>query len=195
MRIVLLGPPGSGKGTQAVRLARRLGVAHVASGEILRANTAEGTRLSRTVRQHMHRGELVPDDIVLALVMERIARPDCRPGFVLDGFPRSVAQAVALDRALDPLGTSLEVALSFDVAQAELLQRLAGRSRADDHAQSIRNRLRVFATATPPLLDYYSHRGVLIRVDASGGVDEVSQRIQACLDRLATQPGSGGPGR
>jgi adenylate kinase len=181
MRIVLLGPPGAGKGTQAARVADRFGCPHVATGDIFRANAAEGTRLGRSARVYMDRGDLVPDDVVIAMVMERLAERDCQSGFVLDGFPRTVNQAEALDRQLADLGTPLHGVLCFEAAEEELLRRLAGRAaaqhRADDAEQTIRHRLEVFAIKTRPLIDYYRHRRLLTMVDGVGRVDEVTVRI------------------
>jgi adenylate kinase len=185
MRLVLLGPPGAGKGTQAARLASRGGTPHIATGDIFRANVAEGTRLGRRAQRYMDRGDLVPDEIVIAMVMQRLAEPDCQDGFLLDGFPRTVAQAEALDRRLAELRTPLDAALNFELAEEELFRRLAGRSaalhRSDDTEQTIRHRLEVFAEKTQPLVDYYAHRGLLIAVDAIGAVEEVTTRI---LDAL-----------
>jgi adenylate kinase len=186
MRIVLLGPPGAGKGTQAVRVASRFNAPHIATGDIFRANVASGTELGRAAQEYMDRGDLVPDDVVIAMVMERLAEDDCEGGFVLDGFPRTVEQAEALDRRLDGLGTPLEAALSFDVTEEELLRRLAGRAaaehRADDAEQTIRHRLEVFAIKTRPLIEYYAHRRLLVNVDAIGPIEVVTKRILDDLD-------------
>jgi adenylate kinase len=186
LRLVVLGPPGAGKGTQAVKLAELFACADVATGDIFRANVAEGTELGRAAQEYMDRGDLVPDDVVIAMVMDRLADRDCHAGFVLDGFPRTVAQAEALDRSLAEQGTPLEAALSFDVTEDELLRRLAGRAaaqhRADDAEQTIRHRLEVFAIKTRPLIDYYAHRGLLVPVDAIGPIEVVTKRILAALD-------------
>jgi adenylate kinase len=181
LRLVVLGPPGAGKGTQAVKLAEQFACADVATGDIFRANVAEGTELGRAAQEYMDLGDLVPDEVVIAMVMERLASDDCDSGFVLDGFPRTVNQAEALDRRLAGLGTPLEAALSFDVTEEELLRRLAGRAaaqhRADDAEQTIRHRLEVFAVKTRPLIDYYRHRRLLTMVDGVGRVEEVTGRI------------------
>ena len=181
MRIVLLGPPGAGKGTQAARVACRFGAPHIATGDIFRANVAEGTELGRAAQEYMDLGDLVPDELVIAMVMERLGSDDCEAGFVLDGFPRTVNQAEALDRQLASRGTPLEAALSFDVTEEELLRRLAGRAaaqhRADDVEQTIRHRLEVFASKTRPLIDYYRHRRLLTMVDGVGRVEDVTVRI------------------
>ena len=186
MRLVLLGPPGAGKGTQAARVAYRFGCPHIATGDIFRANVAEGTELGRAAQEYMDRGDLVPDELVIAMVMDRLTDSDCDGGFVLDGFPRTVTQAEALDRRLAGRSTPLEAALSFEVTEEELLRRLAGRAaaqhRADDAEQTIRHRLEVFAIKTRPLIDYYAHRGLLTNVDAIGPIEVVTKRILAALD-------------
>jgi adenylate kinase len=194
MRLVLLGPPGAGKGTQAARLASRGGTPHIATGDIFRANVAEGTRLGRRAQRYMDRGDLVPDEIVIAMVMQRLAEPDCQDGFLLDGFPRTVAQAEALDRHLAELRTPLDAALNFELAEEELFRRLAGRSaalhRSDDTEQTIRHRLEVFAHKTRPLIDYYRHRGLLVGVDAVGAIPRVHARIDAALAVVGVTIGS-----
>jgi adenylate kinase len=192
MRIVLLGPPGAGKGTQAARVACRFSAPHIATGDIFRANVASGTELGRVAQEYMDRGDLVPDDVVIAMVMERLASDDCAGGFVLDGFPRTVNQAEALDRRLVDLGAPLHAVLCIEAGEEELLRRLAGRAaaqhRADDAEQTIRHRLEVFAIKTRPLIDYYAHRGLLVNVDAIGPIEVVTKRILDDLD------GNRGPG-
>ena len=181
MRLVLLGPPGAGKGTQAARVACRFGTPHIATGDIFRANVAEGTELGRTAQEFMDRGDLVPDDVVIAMVMERLGADDCEAGFVLDGFPRTVEQAEALDRQLVDLGSPLHAVLCFDITEDELLRRLAGRAaaqhRADDAEQTIRHRLEVFAIKTRPLIDYYRGRGILLSVDGDRPTGDVYAEI------------------
>jgi adenylate kinase len=186
LRLVVLGPPGAGKGTQAVRIAGHFSCADIATGDIFRANVAEGTELGRAAQEYMDLGDLVPDEVVIAMVIERLAEPDCTAGFVLDGFPRTVAQAEALDLRLAELRTPLHAALNFEITEDELLRRLAGRAaelhRSDDSEQTIRHRLEVFAIKTRPLIDYYAHRGLLFNVDAIGPIEVVTKRI---LDDLA----------
>jgi adenylate kinase len=184
----MLGPPGAGKGTQAVRLADHFSCADIATGDIFRANVAEGTDLGRIAQEYMDRGDLVPDEVVIAMVMERLAERDCQRGFVLDGFPRTVAQAEALDHRLGELRTPLHAALNFEITEDELLRRLAGRAaelhRSDDSEQTIRHRLEVFAIKTRPLIDYYARRGLLVTVDAIGPVEVVTKRILDDLQDL-----------
>jgi adenylate kinase len=194
VRVVLMGPPGAGKGTQAVLIAEHFNCGDVATGDIFRANVAEGTPLGRAAQRYMDRGDLVPDDLVIAMVMDRLAERDCGAGFVLDGFPRTVAQAEALDHRLAELDTPLDAALNFDVTEEELFRRLAGRSaalhRSDDTEQTIRHRLEVFAEKTRPLVDYYAHRGLLIGVDAVGTIPRVHARIDAALAVVGVTVGS-----
>ena len=187
MRLVVLGPPGAGKGTQAVKLAEHFACADVATGDIFRANVAEGTELGRAAQEYMDLGDLVPDDVVIAMVMERLASDDCAAGFVLDGFPRTVNQAEALDRQLVDLGAPLHAVLCVEAGEEELLRRLAGRAaaqhRADDVEQTIRHRLEVFGIKTRPLIDYYRHRRLLTMVDGVGLVEEVSGYILGGLPK------------
>jgi adenylate kinase len=192
LRLVVLGPPGAGKGTQAVRLAEHYGCADVATGDIFRANVAAGTELGRVAQEFMDRGDLVPDEVVIAMVMERLAEADCAAGFVLDGFPRTVNQAEALDRRLADLGSPLAAVLCLEADEEELLRRLAGRAaaqrRADDAEQTIRHRLEVFAIKTRPLIDYYRHRRLLTMVNGVGRVEDVTCRILSGLPSAGRDP-------
>ena len=186
MRIVLLGPPGAGKGTQAGRITDRFGGVHIATGDILRSNAERGTELGRTAQEYMDRGDLVPDEVIIEMVLERLGEEDCAGGFVLDGFPRTVPQAEALERRLDELGRPLDAVVSLEAGQDELRDRLAGRAEEQDRAEdddedAIRRRLELFEEETAPLLDFYAGRGLLVRVDAAGAPDEVSGRIAAAL--------------
>jgi adenylate kinase len=202
MRIVLLGPPGAGKGTQAVRLAQHFECPHVSTGDIFRSNVAQGTELGEKAKQYMDQGDLVPDEIVIAMVTERLSAPDCATGFLLDGFPRTVEQAEALDLSLHAQETPLHAVLCFEVADEELFRRLAGRSaelkRSDDGEETIRHRLEVYATKTRPLVDYYMHRRLLGVVDALGQVEEITARILDALSdalaRVAELAGANGNG-
>ncbi|HYY81390.1 MAG TPA: adenylate kinase [Actinomycetes bacterium] len=185
MRLILLGPPGAGKGTQARRIVGRFGGVHVATGEILRANAERGTDLGREARRYMDRGDLVPDELVVGMMLTRLDEPDAA-GFVLDGFPRTQAQAKALDRHLDEVGRPLDAVLSLEIGEQELRRRLAGRAaeqdRADDeHERAVTRRLQVFASETAPLVAYYQDRGLLLRIDAEGTMDEVTEQIARAL--------------
>jgi adenylate kinase len=187
MRIVLVGPPAAGKGTQAGRIVDRFGGAHIATGDILRSNADRGTELGRTASRYMDRGELVPDDVVIDMVLERLGEEDCAGGFVLDGFPRTVPQAEALGERLGELGRPLDVVVSLQVGEDELRDRLAARAEEQDRAEdddegAIRRRLELFDRETEPLLDFYDGRGLLVSVEAEGDVDEVTGRIAAALD-------------
>ena len=190
MRIVLVGPPGAGKGTQAGRIVERYGGVHVATGDILRSNAERGTELGRTASRYMDRGDLVPDEVVIGMVLERMGEGDCAGGFVLDGFPRTVPQAEALERRLAELGRPLDAVVSFEIDEAELRERLAGRAEEQDRAEdedegAIRRRLELFDRETEPLLGFYDARRLLVRVRAEGDPDEVAGRIAAALDGRA----------
>jgi len=187
--MVLMGPPGAGKGTQGKRLAAEFGGAHIATGDLFRANAERRTKLGRVAQEYMERGDLVPDEIVIAMVTERLSEPDAAEDFVLDGFPRTVPQAEALDRRLAELGMPLQAALNFEITKDELLRRLAVRAKKEDRAEdedddAIQRRLESFVNDTRPVVDHYDRRGLLIHVDAMGPVDEVTKRI---LDDLAAR--------
>jgi adenylate kinase len=186
MRIVFLGPPGSGKGTQAKLLAKRLGVPAVSTGDMLREAVRRQTELGRRAKAIMEAGELVPDDVVIGLIRERIGMPDAARGFILDGFPRTVEQAQALDGLLEDHSTPLDAVVNLVVPEATLLERLIGRAeqegRSDDRPETIRERLRVYGLKNDPLVAFYEAAGLLTRVDGFGAVDDVSSRIDRVLD-------------
>jgi adenylate kinase len=181
VRIVLLGPPGAGKGTQAVRLAESLGVPQISTGDLFRHNIGAGTPLGMEAKRYLDAGDLVPASLTNALVDARIDEPDAADGFILDGFPRSVAQAEALDEMLGKRGLRLDAVVEFRVPLDLLVARLLGRGRADDTEEVIRNRMEVYRAETAPLLDHYQSE--LKTVDAVGGVDEVFARALQALGR------------
>lgn len=176
-KLVLLGPPGSGKGTQAAILADELRVPHVSTGDMLREAVAVGTALGERVAGIMNSGRLVDDDTMAEVVRERLARADARPGFILDGYPRTLPQAETLDRILPASGEGLDAVLVLDVPEEELVERLGGRGRADDSEAVVRKRLRVYREKTEPLVEYYRERRVLRAVDGDAPVEEVTARI------------------
>jgi adenylate kinase len=212
MRIVFLGAPGSGKGTQAHRLVADFGVVQISTGDLLRAAVASGSELGQRAKAAMDSGELVADEIVLGMIRDRLQEPDTDPGFILDGFPRNLAQARALDSVLQDIGRPLEAVCLLDVEFDILMKRLTGRrtcsktgqllniyfspqseidaclaaggeliQRADDNEETIGNRLKVYQEQTEPLIAFYRDAGLLLEVDADGGMDEVYARLKAAL--------------
>ena len=185
-RLLLLGPPGAGKGTQALRLVQRLGIPQISTGDMLRAAVATGSEVGRKAKSYMEAGKLVPDEVVIGVAEQRLARPDAKQGFILDGFPRTVAQAEALDRMLPKLGVALERCVALAVDEEQLVKRLLRRAeiegRSDDNESAIRERMHEYEQKTKPLIEYYRGRGVLREVDGVGTLDEVARRIEQALD-------------
>jgi adenylate kinase len=185
MRIVLLGAPGSGKGTQAKRLKAELGSAHISTGDLLRAAVKAGTPLGLKARAVMEAGQLVSDDIVLGLLEVRLAEADAKSGFILDGYPRNLAQANALDGLLARLGQPLGVVLKLNVPDADIVKRCeiryAQERRADDNPETVRKRLAVYAEQTAPVADFYARRGLLTEIDGVGAIDAIGDRLLAAL--------------
>jgi adenylate kinase len=219
VRLVLLGPPGAGKGTQARALGALWGVPQVASGDLLRGVVREDSELGREAASYMDRGQLVPDDLVLKLVAARLRKDDARPGFILDGFPRNVTQAEALAKGLEHFNLKLDKVVAVIVPDEEIVKRISGRrtcrncaamyhvlfeppakagvcdkcggelyQREDDAEETVRERLKVFAEATRPLLDHYDRLGLLGQVDGVGRTDEVEKRIIAAVNGVAPPP-------
>lgn len=209
MKLVLLGPPGAGKGTQAAAISNRYGIPHISTGDILREAVRQGTDLGKYADSYMSKGELVPDEIVIGIVVERLKMLDAVQGFLLDGFPRTVAQAEALDSALAKNGMNVDAVVSLEVDEEEVVRRLSCRrvcsecgaiisapadgsgkcaicggdlfTRTDDQPEAIRTRLQVYKAQTEPLIAYYGAKGILRAVQAVGAVDEVSDRIDESL--------------
>jgi adenylate kinase len=219
VRLVLLGPPGAGKGTQARALAALWGIPQVSSGDLLRAVVREDSDLGREAASYMDRGQLVPDELVLKLIAERLKNKDARKGFILDGFPRNVSQAEALGKGLDRAGLKLDKAVAVIVPDEEIVKRISGRrtcakcnamyhvafeppakpgvcdkcggelyQREDDAEETVRERLKVFAEATRPLLDHYGQQGLLAQVNGVGPTDEVEKRILSAVNGVAPPP-------
>lgn len=199
MRLILLGPPGAGKGTQARRLVDRFNVIQLSTGDMLRAAVAAGTPVGLRAKDIMARGELVPDDVVIAIVADRISEPDAHNGFVLDGFPRTVPQAEALDRMLEQKGLALDAVIELKVDEAALLGRIESRIasmaahgetlRADDNPESLRKRLDAYRAQTAPLTGYYAGRGMLRTVDGMASIDDVTAAIADVLGHTTGGPG------
>jgi adenylate kinase len=213
VRLVLVGPPGAGKGTQAEFIAANQSVPKISTGDIFRANVGQGTPLGLQAKKYMDAGQLVPDEVTIDMVRDRLAEPDAADGFLLDGFPRTVPQAKVLDEMLTELGTALDVVLELVVDNDEVIRRLSGRrtcrgcgkiwhvefdaterdgvcdrcggelfQRDDDKPETIAERLRVYADQTAPLVDYYGGQGKLVGIDATGPVEDVTQRATDALD-------------
>ncbi|HLN93466.1 MAG TPA: adenylate kinase, partial [Thermoanaerobaculia bacterium] len=189
MRVIFLGPPGCGKGTQAKLLGERLGVPAISTGDMLREAVRQGTPLGLRAKSIMEAGELVPDDVVIGLIRERIGAPDARQGFLLDGFPRTVEQARALDRLLAGNGVSLDTVLNLLVPETTLVERMLRRAvnegRSDDRPETVSERLRVYREKTAPLVDHYRALGVLSDIDGSGEIAEIAGRIDRALAESA----------
>ena len=196
MRLIVFGPPGAGKGTQAQRLAERHSIPQLSTGDMLRAAVTEGTETGRRIKAIMDRGELVPDDVVNQMVSDRIDQEDCRKGFILDGFPRTVAQAESLTAMLEQRGIKLDTVIELKVNQAALIERMekrvtdtlaaGGTARSDDNREVFVRRLDAYRDKTEPLLDYYRRRNELIRVDGMQGIDDVACEIEDVLTRRSS---------
>jgi adenylate kinase len=182
MRIVFIGPPGAGKGTQSVRLAERLDVPHLSTGDLLRSACRNQTPIGKQATQYMQTGRLVPDELVLEVLIERLKQIDCREGYILDGFPRTVTQAVTLDKLLVANGNPLDLAIEIRVEERVLLARLADRGRHDDNLSIVKKRLQQYNDLTRPLLEYYQQQGVLQVINGHGKPDEVFDRIVEAVE-------------
>ena len=211
MKIIMLGAPGAGKGTQAKKIAEKYGIPHISTGDIFRANIKNGTELGKKAKTYMDQGALVPDELTCDLVVDRIQQPDCANGYVLDGFPRTIPQAECLTTALDKLGQKMDYAINVDVPDENIVHRMGGRracvgcgatyhvdnhkgqtcdscggeliQRTDDAPETVANRLKVYHEQTSPLIDFYQSKGVLKSVDGTRSIDEVFAEICAILDK------------
>lgn len=188
MRIVFMGPPGAGKGTQSLRLAEKLDIPKLSTGDMLREAVAQNTDVGMAAAEFMHQGHLVPDDLVERIVFERLSEPDCESGSIIDGFPRTVPQASALDEWLAANQEPLNVVLQIYVPLDELLRRLADRGREDDNRNIVAERLKQFDELTRPLLEYYRKRGILQRIDGVGKPDDVFGRIVTAVQNCRSAP-------
>lgn len=214
MDIILFGPPGAGKGTQAKKLAQHYQIPHISTGDILRANVRDGTELGLAAQEYMDKGELVPDEVLIGIIKNRLVEPDCEKGYLLDGYPRTLPQAEALSQILEEMNRPVEAVLNIEVQDEELITRLSGRrmcncgvsyhmkfnpsekegvcdacggelyQRDDDKEEVIKQRLEVYAQKTQPLIDYYDNMGVLVTIDGSADVDKVFSDICDVLDKL-----------
>jgi len=186
VRLLIMGPPGAGKGTQAVRIAARLGIPTISTGDIFRSNITRGTALGIEVKRIIDAGDYVPDDVTEAIVADRLAEADCADGFLLDGFPRTTHQVEALDRILGSHGLDAVLSLVVDLEPlvARMLRRAEIEKRPDDNETTIRHRMEVYTESTEPLLAHYRAAGLLVEVDGNGTMDEVTDRIAASLDAI-----------
>jgi adenylate kinase len=183
-RLVLFGPPGAGKGTQAAALSASLSVPHISTGDIFRGAVASGTALGLEAKSYLDKGELVPDAVVIGMIRDRLTQPDTQQGWLLDGFPRTVAQANALDELLQDIGQSLEAVLNLQVTSTTLVERLLSRGRQDDSEAVIRRRLEVYQEQTEPLIEFYRSRDRLVDINGSQTVEAVTAAIHQALDNL-----------
>lgn len=200
MRVVLLGPPGAGKGTQAQIIAGHLGVPAISTGDIFRANVSGQTELGRQAKTYMDAGDLVPDEVTVAMVRDRLAEPDAKSGFLLDGFPRTISQAEQLRDSLTALGHRLDRVVELIVEEDELVRRLSGRrmlvdgqmvQREDDKPETVRHRLEVYRAQTEPVSGFYDDAGLLTQVDAVGDVEEITARVMNALGQGSGKPDAG----
>ncbi|AKB50163.1 Adenylate kinase [Methanosarcina barkeri str. Wiesmoor] len=215
MNIILFGPPGAGKGTQAKKMVDNYGIPQISTGDILRANVREGTELGLAAKEYMDKGELVPDEVLIGIIKNRLKEQDCEKGFILDGYPRTIPQADALAVILDEINKPIDVVLNLEVPDEELIERISGRlmcncgasyhrtfnppkkddvcdicggkvfQRADDKEEAVKNRLNVYKKQTEPLIDYYTKQGLLVTLDGTKDIDEVFEEIKAVLKKFA----------
>ncbi|AKN76351.1 adenylate kinase [Corynebacterium ulcerans] len=181
MRLVLLGPPGAGKGTQAAILSEKLGIPHISTGDLFRANIGEGTPLGIEAKQYIDNGKLVPTDVTARMVKSRLEEEDAKGGFLLDGFPRTVEQEEILEGFLEEFGTKLDGVINYQVSEDVVVERMLARGRADDNEETIRTRLQVYRDETAPLIDHYGER--IIAITAEGTVEDINSRTLEALGK------------
>ena len=191
MRIVFIGPPGAGKGTQAEKIIAKYKPAHLSTGDMLRAARDAKTKIGLEAEKYMSSGRLVPDEVVIGVIADRLKQDDCKAGYLLDGFPRTIAQAEALDKMLAEAGTPLDVVLELKVPDEELFTRLSKRGRADDNPETIKERIAVYNNQTSPLLDYYGKKSLLKTIEGLGTIEEIFARIETVLDPPKSSCGCG----
>lgn len=184
-RLIFLGPPGSGKGTQAAVISGSYSFPHISTGDILRQAVSQGTELGQKAQTYMDRGDLVPDELILGIVRDRLSEPDAKTGWLLDGFPRNVEQATYLESLLDGIGQSCDRVLNLQVSDDSIVKRLLERGRKDDNEEVIRHRLQVYRQQTAPLIDFYQSRQKLVSVNGDRSVEEVTHSLKAVVNSLA----------
>ena len=182
MQVIFIGPPGAGKGTQAERVRQYLSIFHLSTGDMLREAISKDTEVGKQAKQYIDKGELVTDDIVIKAVNDRLQQPDCEPGVLFDGFPRTLAQAESLDKHLVNQGKAIDLVIQMTVEDEVLILRLAGRGRSDDTHEVVQQRLKIYRNQTAPLLDYYRNQEKLASINGNGTPDEVTARIKTAID-------------
>ena len=184
LNIIFIGAPGVGKGTQSALIEKDYSIAHIATGDMLRENIANGTELGKTAKSYMDKGELVPDSLVIDMLTDKIKKDDCKNGFMLDGFPRTMEQAKELSKILDSLNYKINAVIDLYASENIIIERLLNRGRADDNEETIRNRLKVFESQSKPVLEYYNDKVKIIKIESVGTPEEVYARIKKELDTV-----------